>query len=67
MNNFYAMSQSEMKPRPNRMRLSQFLSATVAVVLFGGVMYAAALVAHSESRVNPVSAPTQQGITLQQQ
>lgn len=58
MNNFYAMSQSEMKPVTPK---SHFLRATVAVLLFGGVMYATALVAHSESRVNqaPISAPQQ--------
>ncbi len=56
MNNFYAMSLSEKKPVSPKPHL---LRATVALLLFGGIMYATALVAHSESRVAP-AAPTSQ-------
>ena len=34
-------------------KIAQFLRGTVAVILVGGVMYAAALVAHREERVAP--------------
>jgi hypothetical protein len=57
MNNFYAMSLSERKPVTPKPHL---LRAAVALLLFGGIMYATALVAHSESRVNPAAISQQQ-------
>jgi hypothetical protein len=52
MNEYYAtFNENRTMPR----RISQFLRGTVAVLLFGGVMYAAALVAHKQQSV--VSTP----------
>ena len=37
-------------------KIAQFLRGTVVVLLLGGVMYAAALVAHTQERVAPAAA-----------
>jgi hypothetical protein len=50
MNEYYATFHEN---RTVSARISQFLRGTVAVLLVGGVMYAAALVAHRQERVVP--------------
>ncbi len=54
---------SEAAFSPNRLvstRIAQFLRLTIVVLLFGGVMYAAALVAHEQQRVTPTPIATAQ-------
>jgi hypothetical protein len=50
MNEFYSTFN---EPRLIPRRIGHVLRGTVAVILVGGVMYAAALVAHREERVAP--------------
>jgi hypothetical protein len=53
MNEYYATFHEN---RTVSTRISQFLRGTVAVLLVGGVMYAAALVAHRQQSVIPTPA-----------